>query len=409
MVGPGIITGASDDDPSGIATYSQVGAQFGFGMLWTVILCLPLVTATQEICARLGRVTGKGLAANLKEHFSASFLACIVTLLVFANVINIAADISALGAACTLIFPGPGLFYSLSLTVVSILLQIFVPYHRYIRVLKWLTFSLLSYVGTVLIVDVPWAEVLEATFIPKISFTKDYITGLVAVLGTTISPYLFFWQASEEVEEELSHKDEHPLLDAPLEAPFQLHRIRIDTFLGMAAASIVFYCIILTVAVTLNRAGIHDIDTAAQAAEALRPLAGNGASLLFALGIIGTGLLAIPVLAGSGAYAVGEALGISVGLEKTPKEAKGFYVLIAVFTIAGLCLNIFPINPIRALFWSAVINGISAGPIMVATLLVSQKPSAVGQFVLSGTLKILGWSAALVMISSSLWLLWSIV
>lgn len=399
------MTGASDDDPSGIATYSQVGAQFGFGMLWTVILCLPLVTATQEICARLGRVTGKGLAANLKEHFPRSFLACIVSLLIFANVINIAADISALGAACTLIFPGTGLFYSLSLTVISIFLQIFVPYHRYIRVLKWLTFSLLSYVGTVLIVDVPWGEVLRATFIPKISLTKEYITGLVAVLGTTISPYLFFWQASEEVEEELSHESEHPLIDAPQEAPYQLHRIRVDTFIGMAAASIVFYCIILTVAVTLNRAGVHDIDTASQAAEALRPLAGNGAALLFALGIIGTGLLAIPVLAGSAAYAVGEALGISVGLEKKPKEAKGFYTLIALLTLAGLLLNIVPINPIRALFWSAVVNGVVAGPIMVATMLVSQKPSAVGQFVLSGTLRVLGWSAALVMISSSFWLL----
>ena len=402
LVGPGLVTGASDDDPSGIATYSQVGARFGFGFLWAALLCYPLMTAIQEICARIGRVTGKGLAGNLKEHVPRSFLYSIVSLVLVANTINIAADISALGAACDLIFPGNPLLYSFSLTVVMLFLQIFVPYHRYVVVLKWLTLALVSYLGVLLTVEIPWKEVLWATLLPRIELSREYLLGLVAILGTTISPYLFFWQASEEVEEEELCEDEHPLRVAPQEAAFQLHRISIDTRTGMASAVIVFYCIVLTTAVTLHREGITNIETAADAALALRPLAGDWAFILFALGIIGTGLLAIPILAGSSAYALGETLGVKVGLEKRPDEAPLFYCFIILSTLTGLGLSILHISPMRALFWAAIINGVAAGPIMTAVMYISTHRAVMGEFVLRGNLRALGWLATGVMIGTSI-------
>lgn len=405
LIGPGVVTGASDDDPSGIATYSQIGAQFGFGMLWTVLLSLPLMTAVQEICGRLGRVTGKGLAANLKEHFPRWFLVSIVGLVVVANVINIAADISALGAAVALMLPGPGIYYSVVLTLISIALQVFVPYHRYISVLKWLTFSLLSYVVAVFVVDVPWREVAWATVTPHLSLSSDFVTGFVAVLGTTISPYLFFWQASEEVEDEEAAPGEHPLLEAPAEAPEALKRIHLDTIFGMVSATVVFYCIVLVAAVTLHAHGVTNIETAADAAQALRPLAGEFAFFLFALGIVGTGLLAIPVLAGSAAYAVGESIGIRVGLEQRPGEAKAFYGIIVLTVAAGLLLNAIQMSPMKALYWAAVVNGVAAGPILAAVMLVSQNREWMHEFAVRGWLRVCGWLACAVMTGAAIWLL----
>lgn len=405
-LGPGVVTGASDDDPSGIATYSQIGAQFGLGLLWTVLLTLPLMTAIQEICGRLGRVTGQGLAANLKQHTSKPLLFTIITLVVIANVINIAADIIALGAAADLILPGSPQLYSLAFTIISLLLQIFIPYHRYIFILKWLTLSLLSYVLTIFVVEINWGQVIVATIIPTFEFSSAYLSGLVAILGTTISPYLFFWQASEEVEEEEVNPQQHPLLKAPDEAPSALRRLRFDTMMGMTTASIVFFCVVLTTASTLYPAGIHEIQTAHDAALALRPLAGDAAFLLFALGIIGTGLLAIPVLSASAAYAVAETFNLEFGLEKKPREAPAFYILITLFTCLGLIFSLIEINPIMALYWSAIINGITAGPIMVAIMLVTQNPACMGDFVIGGALKSLGWLGAIIMCLASLCLLY---
>lgn len=407
-LGPGVVTGASDDDPSGIATYSQIGAQFGLGLIWTVLLTLPLMTAIQEICGRLGRVTGQGLAANLKQHTSRRLLFIIISLVVIANIINIAADIMALGAATALILPGSPHIYSLILTIVSLMLQIFIPYHRYVFILKWLTLSLLSYVLTIFVVEANWQQVLVATFIPEFELSSAYLSGIVAILGTTISPYLFFWQASEEVEEEEVDPQQHPLLKAPQEAPIALTKLRFDTLMGMTSASIVFFCVVLTTASTLFPAGIHNIESAHDAALALRPLAGDAAFLLFALGIIGTGLLAIPVLSASAAYAVAESFNFDFGLEKKPKEAPAFYGLIAIFTCLGLILSLININPIKALYWSAIINGIAAGPIMIAIMLVTQNRACMGDFVINGGLRVLGWLGAAVMCLASLCMICSV-
>lgn len=401
-LGPGLVTGASDDDPSGIATYSQVGAQFGYDLLWSMLFSYPLMAGIQEISARIGRVTGHGIAGAMRRHSPAWVMYPVVALMVTANVINLGADIGAMGAATTLLVGGPALLYAALFALTSLALQIFIPYHRYVAVLKWLTVVLFAYVATVFIVRVPWGEALRRTLVPTITLSPAYLTGLIAVLGTTISPYLFFWQASEEAEEEQNNPRESALVDAPAQAPAQIKRIKLDTYIGMAFSNAVAFFIILTAAVTLHAQGKTDIQTAAQAAEALRPVAGPFAFLLFALGIIGTGLLAVPVLAGSAAYAVGEMLQWPTGLERTPLEASGFYVVLALATLLGLSLNFTPIDPVQALFWSAVINGVVAGPVMIIVMLLASNARVMGDFTISFRLKVFGWAATAVMITAAI-------
>ncbi len=401
-LGPGLITGASDDDPSGIATYSQVGAQFGYGMLWTMLFSYPLMAVIQAICGRIGRVTGHGIAGNLRRYYP-NWLACLmVSLMVIANTINIGADIGAMGEALKLLIGGPALLYAAMFALISLLLQMFVRYTHYVRFLKWLTVALFSYVAVVFSVHVPWGAALRDTFVPHISFKTDYLTAFIAVLGTTISPYLFFWQASEEAEDVTAMPGEKPLKRAPEQAPTQLRRIKMDTAVGMAFSNLVAFFIMLTCAVTLHAHNVTNIDTAAQAAEALRPIAGKFTFLLFGMGIIGTGLLAVPVLAGSAAYAVGEIFRWPVSLEKTPWNAKGFYGVLAAATLIGLALNFTSINPIKALFWTAVINGVVAVPLMVMIMLLGNNPNAMGDFTLSSRSKVIGWAATLVMLAAAI-------
>ena len=390
-LGPGLITGASDDDPSGIATYSQVGAQFGYGMLWVMLFSYPLMCAIQEISGQIGRVTGRGIAGNLKKHYHPAFLYSIVFLVLVANVINLGADIGAMGAAVRLLVGGPALLYASLFALGSVLLEIYLPYDKYAKVLRWLCLALFAYVATVFVVHVPWGAALKSTILPKLQWNAATITSIVAVLGTTISPYLFFWQAEEEVEIEKARPEESPLKKAPHQAPKELHRIRVDTYIGMAFSNIVAFFIILTAGVTLHAHGITDIDTSTQAAEALRPIAGKFAFLLFALGIVGTGLLALPVLAGSAAYAVGEALHWKVGLNSDPMKAPRFYGVIAAGMAAGLLLNFLHVSPIKALFWSAVINGVVAVPIMILMMIMTQNRKVMGKFTLSRGQKFWGW------------------
>ena len=397
LIGPGLLTGASDDDPSGIGTYSQVGAQFGYGMLWTMLFTYPLMVSAQLICARVGRVTGKGLAGNLREFYPAWALYPLVFLLLVANTINIGADLGAMGSGVQLLAGGEAGWYTIAFGIASVLLEVLVPYHRYVKVLKWLTLALFAYVGTVFVVKIPWGQVLRETFLPRLSMNKDYVTAIVAVFGTTISPYLFFWQASQEVEDLDACDEDKPLIEAPNQAGAQLHRINVDTYLGMGASNVVAFFIILTTAATLHAHGVHDIESAAQTAQALKPVAGNFAFALFALGIVGTGLLAVPVLAGSSAYAVGETMQWTIGLERKPMLARGFYAVIAVATLAGTAMNFVHINPIKALFWTAVINGVIAVPMLAAVMLLAARKRAMGQFAISGKLKAMGWLTTAVM------------
>lgn len=400
-LGPGLVTGASDDDPSGIATYSQVGAQFGFGMLWTMLFAYPLMCAIQEISGQIGRVTGRGIAGNLRKYYHPAALYGIVLLVLIANIINLGADIGAMGEAVKLLIHGPALLYATLFAVASVVLESFLPYDKYSNVLKWLCLSLFAYVATVFVVHVPWGTALRATVLPLIALNTAFITGIVAVLGTTISPYLFFWQAEEEVEIEKAEPAEHPLKYAPREAPGQLHRIRIDTYSGMAFSNVVSFFIILTAAATLHAHGITNINTATDAAQALEPIGGKFAFLLFALGIVGTGILAVPVLAGSAAYAVGEAFKWNVGLNQKPQNAKHFYSIIAAGTFVGLGLNFLHVNPIKALFWSAVINGVVAVPIMFLMMLMSQNRKIMGTFTINRWQRWLGWLATGVMAAAA--------
>jgi NRAMP (natural resistance-associated macrophage protein)-like metal ion transporter len=393
QLGPGLITGAADDDPSGIATYSQAGAQFGFLTLWTMLFTYPLMVGIQMVSARIGRVTGHGLAANIGRRFPRPVLYSIVTLLVVANTINIAADIAAMSDALHLIVGGPPHVYAVAFGTVCLLLQVFLSYRRYVRYLKWLTLALLSYVLLVLTIDIPWREVAAHTVTPHFALTTEYLTVVVAVFGTTISPYLFFWQASQEVEDLNADPAAGALAHTPEGAAKHLRRIKIDTYLGMAFSNIVAFCIILGTAATLSAGGVTDIETSAQAAEALRPLAGNFAFLLFALGIIGTGMIAVPVLAGSAAYAVTETFKWKRGLDLKLLEAREFYAIIAFATLGGVALVFSPINPIKALFWSAVINGVIAVPIMVVMMLLAEDRKVMGDFTVTRRLKALGWLA----------------
>jgi NRAMP (natural resistance-associated macrophage protein)-like metal ion transporter len=406
QAGPGLVSGASDDDPSGIATYSQAGAQYGFGVLWMALFSYPLMCAIQEISARIGRVTGRGIAASLLKAYPRPVVAAITSLVLISSIFNLGADLGAMGEATHMLVGGARWFHILWLGVGSLLLQVFIRYTRYVNYLKWLCLSLLAYVVTVFIVHVPWRTVLQLTLVPPIaSFRSGYITIIVAVLGTTISPYLFFWQASQEAEEVKDRKDDKPLLRAPRQAPKQLWRIKLDTYLGMAASNIVAFFIMLTSAVTLYRHGDNNIQTATQAAKALEPLAGRYAYILFSLGIIGTGLLAVPVLAGAAAYAAGEAMHWRVGLEAKPRKAVNFYVCLAVAMLLGLSLNFIHLDPIRALFVAAVINGFLAAPIMAMMMLLSREPKIMGEFALPGYLRFFGWLGTAVMGAASIALL----
>lgn len=396
-LGPGLITGAADDDPSGIATYSQAGAQFGLNMLWTVAFTYPLMVAIQLISARIGRVTGSGLAANLVRVFPRPVVAALVTLLFVANTINIGADIAAMGAAAELMTGWSAPVLTVLFALGSLALQLFVPYHRYVRVLKWLTLALFAYVGVVFTVQIDWAEVAARTVLPHVDLTGPALLVIVAVFGTTISPYLFFWQSSEEVEELEAHHEADLLHEPALRGQEELARIRLDTLVGMAFSNLVAFFIILTTAVTLHDAGVTDIQTSAQAAEALRPIAGPLAFALFALGIIGTGLLAVPVLAGSAAYAIGETQGWKTGLEHAPGKAKGFYAVIAAAMLLAIGVVFSPLDPIRTLFWSAVLNGVISVPIMAAMMVVVSRREEMGRYVAPTSQRIVGWTATGVM------------
>jgi NRAMP (natural resistance-associated macrophage protein)-like metal ion transporter len=401
-LGPGLITGASDDDPSGIATYSQAGAKYGMALLWVMPLIYPLLVAIQEISARIGRVTGKGLSSNIRSHYSKSIAMVFILLLVIANTINIGADIGAIGEAIKLLGSGHSLTYSFIITVLSCLLIVFIPYTKYVRILRFLTLSLFSYVIVVFIVNVDWLEAIHSIIIPHISFTSEYLAMITALLGTTISPYLFYWQASEEAEEEEDDPNSQPLVNAPEQANEQFTRINIDTSVGMAFCNIVAFFIMLATASTLHLNNITDIESAAQAAQALEPLAGKQATLLFALGIIGTGLLALPVLAGSVAYAIGELFDYPVGLEKKPHQAKVFYIVIAAVLCIGFLLNFIGVNPIKALYLAAIANGILAVPIMVMMMIMSHNKKVMGRFTIPRLLRVLGWLATVVMFFAAL-------
>ncbi|MEO6983820.1 MAG: divalent metal cation transporter [Paralcaligenes sp.] len=392
-LGPGLITGAADDDPSGIATYSQAGAQFGLNQLWTMVLTYPLMVGIQMISATIGRVSGHGLATNIRLHFPRWLLYSTVGLLLIANTINIGADVAAMGEALKLIIDGPRQLYVLGFGLLSLLLQVFIPYHRYVRILKWLTLSLFAYVGTVFVVHIPWHEVALRTVWPQISWTQAYFTTVVAVFGTTISPYLFFWQTSQEVEDIHADPQAHALRNAPGEAAANLHRIKLDTSIGMGFSSLVGFFIMLTTAVVLNRHGVTDIQSASQAASALRPIAGEFAFVLFSAGIIGTGLLALPVLAGSAAYAMSGAFKWENSLERKPYQARQFYGIIAVSIAIGVAMGFTPIDPIKALFWSAVINGVISVPIMTIMMLMAVRSDIMGRFKISRALRWLGWLA----------------
>ena len=397
-LGPGLITGAADDDPSGIATYSQAGAQFGLSMLWTVFLTYPLMVAIQIISAQIGRVTGHGLSSNLRRYYPTWLLYSVVFLLVVANTINIAADVSAMGDVVTLVtVGGSSRFYALGFGLLSIVLQVFIPYRKYVFVLKWLTLSLFAYVATAFVIHIPWTEVGKAVVFPHIVWNSEYLTTVVAVFGTTISPYMFFWQASQEVEEIRLNPEAKSLRKAKAQAPANFHRIRLDTYIGMGFSNIVAFFIILTAAVTLHSHGIVNIETSAQAALALKPIAGDFAFLLFGLGIIGTGLLAIPVLAGSAAYAVAGAFNWKNSLEMKPQMAKRFYSIIVLSTAIGVGLCFTKLNPISALYWSAVINGVISVPIMFIMMKMAMRKDIMGTFSISRKLFVLGWCSVGIM------------
>lgn len=398
-LGPGLITGAADDDPSGIGTHSQIGAEFGYGLAWTFVLSFPLMVVIQDVAANIGRITGAGIARNLKRHYP-KMLWPMVGLLLVANVVNLGADLSAMGAALALLVGGNGGLYTLLFGILCIGLEVGLSYPRYASVLKWTTLSLFTYVGVVMVAHVPWPRALRSLVVPELQWNMAYATALVAILGTTISPYLFFWQAGQEIEEQRRHHAK-PLCITPSAAGPELARIRLDTLSGMAFSTIISLAIVFATAATLNASGIEDITTSQQAAEALRPLAGQFAFAMFAVGIIGTGLLAVPVLAGSAAYAVSEMAGFSASLDAKPLKARLFYATIAVTTLAGAALNATGIDPARALYWAAVVNGMLAPPLMAVMMLIVSNPRAMGRLTASNRIKALGWTATAVMFAAS--------
>jgi len=397
VLGPGLITGASDDDPSGIATYSQAGAQFGYGLTWAMLFTYPLMSAVQIISARVGRTTGHGIAGVLRQHYPNWLLQTIVVLLLVANTINLGADLGAMADAVALLLPGPNWAYILVFSGVCIYMQVFLQYTQYVAILKWLTVALFAYFAAFVTIHVEWGSLARYLFVPHLEWRKEYLTTVVAVLGTTISPYLFFWQAAEEVEDIHAYPRRKSLRKAPRQGKAALHRIELDTMVGMAFSNLVALAIMVTTAATLNLNGITDIQTSAQAAEALRPFAGEFAFVVFSLGIIGTGMLAVPVLAGSAAYAIGEARKWPVGFSRRPQEAKAFYGTIALATLIGMAMSLTTINPIKALYWAAVLNGVIAVPVMVIMMLMASRSDIMGRFPVRGGLRILGWGSTGVM------------
>ena len=397
ILGPGLITGASDDDPSGIGTYSQAGAQLGFGIGWTMLVTYPLMVAVQEISARLGRTTGHGIAGNLCRHYPNWLLQIIVTLLFAANAINIGADLSAMADASKLLIGGPSFLYVAIFATLSVTGIVFVSYDRYVMVLKWMTLSVFAYVAALFAAQVDWNEALIGLVVPRVSWSAEFFTTLVAILGTTISPYLFFWQASQEAEDVKSNHLRKPLVRAPRQARDAFERIHSDTLVGMTLSNLIALAIIFTTAATLHKAGITNVATSAQAAEALKPIAGEFAFILFGLGIVGTGLLAIPVLSGSAAYAIGEACKWPIGLSKHPTNAVAFYATLTAAAVLGVGISLSPIDPIKALYWTAVINGVVAVPVMIVMMLMTAKPAIMGKFTITGWLRWLGWASTLAM------------
>lgn len=391
-LGPGLISGASDDDPTAIATYSQAGAKFGYQLCWLPFLCFPLMAVVQEISGRVGRTTGRGLAGNLRQYYSPWIVYLSVLLLLTANIVAISADLAAMADVLRLLIGGPHLLYVILLGVFCVLAQIFMRYSRYVSVLKWTTLSLLSYVAAVVLVNVNLRDAFNAvTSVP--TFNRDWITMAVAIFGVALSPYIFFWQSSQEAEDQRVKPKREPLVKSPQQAPAAIERIRLDTWVGMAVATCVGLAIMVTTAATLHSAGTTDIQTSAQAAEALKPVAGRFAFFLFAAGILGTGLLAVPVLAGSAAYAIGEALKWPVGLARQPLEAKAFYATLTVAAAAGIVINSIGVDPIRALFWSAVINGVVAVPVLSLMILLASQSKVMGRFTIGRPLKLMGWAA----------------
>ncbi len=405
-LGPGLITGVADDDPSGIATYSQAGARFGLDALWTMPVALPMMVAIQLMCARIGRVTGKGIAANIKDAFSPTVLRAVVVLLLITNTLNIAADIAAMGEAAELVTGLDRHLMTFGFTVLSLGLQVLVPYRRYVVFLRWLTLSLLAYVLVLFTVHVPWRQVAWHTFYPHLTLNAATVTVLLGVFGTTISPYLFFWQAAEEVEDMSLKPHAKALRDDATEAVMELRRIRWDTWTGMFYSDLTAYFIILATAVTLHLAGITHIQTAAQAAEALRPLAGEFAFVVFAIGIIAVGLIAVPVLAGSAAYAVSETMNWKASLEAPVLKARGFYGIIAFSFLVALAIQYSPITPMQALFWSAVINGVVAVPVVAVIIVLASRPAVMGPFTSHRLTVGVGWLTVILMGAAVLRMLW---
>ena len=399
-LGPGLVTGAADDDPSGIGTHSQVGAEFGYGLSWTFVLSFPLMVAIQQIAAEIGRVTGAGIARNLRLHYPRPVLWTMVLLLLVANVVNLGADLAAMGEVLAMVIGGNAAVYTLLFGILCVVLEVALSYPRYSAILKWTTLSLFTYVGVVLVAHVPWGRALQSLLVPEVQLNLAYATAFVAILGTTISPYLFFWQAGQEIEELRRHHTK-PLFRTARAAGAEFKRIRIDTLTGMAFSTLISLAIVFATAATLNASGVHDIETSSQAAEALRPIAGPYAFAMFAVGIIGTGLLAVPVLAGSAAYAVSEMAGFPGSLDAKPLSARLFYGTIAATTLAGAALSYIGIDPAKALYWSAVVNGVLAGPLMVVMMLIITNPRAMGKVQVSVNQRFFGWVATVVMLFAS--------
>ena len=394
-LGPGLITGASDDDPSGIGTYAQAGAQYGFATLWTTIAMLPMQTAVQYMCAKIGLVTGKGLAGVLREHYRPALYPAVIALVV-ANTLNAGADIGAIAAAINLLVPISAVWFIVPVSLGIIGLQVLGSYHLIEKVFKWLALALLAYVGAALFARPDGIKILTGTLVPTIRLDPAYIGILVALLGTTISPYLFFWQASQEVEEQMSIGRRH-LRQRQGASRFELKYALWDTMAGMVFSEIVAYFIILTTGATLFVAGKHDVASATDAAQALRPLAGDASALLLAVGLIGAGVLAVPVLTGSAAYGVAEAFGWRSGLDSKPTRAPQFYLVIVAATLVGMAINFLGINPITALVISAVLNGVVAAPLIVLVMLVSNDRKVLGERTNGRLLNVVGWMTALVM------------
>lgn len=412
LLGPGLTTGAADDDPSGIATYSQTGAQFGYGQLWTALYMLPFMTAVQEACARIGLVTGKGISAVVKEHYSRKVLYGVVGLVVVANTINIGADIGAMAAAAQLLVPVPFVVLALLFTASMLILEIFTSYRVYSRILKWLALALLAYPITVFIVDQPWPTVLKATIVPHFEFTFAFLFIITGVFGTTITPYMFFWEASQEVEEEKEKgliRNGKPRIGWP-----HIHAMRKDNTVGMVISEFTTWCILLVAATVLHNSGVTDIKNSADAARALEPLvhsfpnSGYLAKLIFSVGIIGLGLLAVPVLSGSAAYAVAEAFDWNASLNLKLRKAHGFYGVITIATLIGLIINFIGIDPVKALVYTAVINGVAAVPLLFLIVKIAASDEIMGEYKSGWLSKMLLWCTFVIMGAAAISLFFTI-